>query len=80
MTPRSLISFIALISISGASLAGEKEQDLIDKITQAYGGKAFSELKSYRIVDHFLAPTTGQSHTPSLMEVSSSKQQADFAC
>ncbi len=78
MTPRSLVPFIALIIFSSASLAEsdgkEKEKKLIEKVTQAYGGKALTELKSYRIVDHYLTPTTGQSHTPSLMEVSSSKQ------
>jgi len=74
MTPRSLVSFIALLSISGISIAGEKEDQLIAKLTQAYGGDALVNLKSYTIVDHYLTPTTGQSHSPSLMEVSSSKQ------
>lgn len=78
MTPRSLVPFIALILFSSASLAADdekqKEKELIAKVTQAYGGKALTELKSYRIADHYLTPTTGQSHTPSLMEVSSSRQ------
>ncbi len=78
MTPRSLVPFIALVFFSSALLASndekQRKEELIAKVTQAYGGKALTELKSYRIVDHYLTPTTGQSHTPSLMEVSSTKQ------
>ncbi len=74
MTPRSLVSFMAILAISSAALAGEKEDQLIEKLTQAYGGEAITSLKSYTIVDHFLSPTTGQSHSPALMEVATNKQ------
>jgi len=74
MTSRSLVSFMTLLAISNTTIAGEKEDQLIAKLTQAYGGQALLNLKSYTIVDHYLTPTTGQSHTPSLMEVSESRQ------
>ncbi len=74
MTPRLLVSLITILAVSSTSIAGEKEDQLIEKITQAYGGEALVNLNSYTIVDHFLSPTTGQSHTPSLMEVSTNKQ------
>jgi hypothetical protein len=62
------------LGISRNSIAAEKEDSLIAKLTQAYGGDALTNLSSYKIVDHYLSPTTGQSHSPSLMEISSSKQ------
>lgn len=74
MTQRLLISLLTLLAVASNSFAGEKEDSLIDKLSKAYGGEALTSLSSYKIVDHFLAPTTGQSHTPSLMEVSNIKQ------
>jgi glyoxylase-like metal-dependent hydrolase (beta-lactamase superfamily II) len=74
MTQRLLVSLLILLTVSSSSIAGEKESKLIDKLSNAYGGEALTSLTSYKIVDHFLAPTTGQSHSPSLMEISSSKQ------
>ena len=74
MTYRLLTVCIALLSTSGASIAAEKEDKLIEKLTQAYGGSALVNLKSYTLTDHYLNPTSGQSHSPTLMEVSSSKQ------
>lgn len=73
MTPRSLVSFITMFAISSAAIAGEKEDQLIANLTQAYGGEALTNLKSYSIEDHFLSPTIGQSHDPSLVEISRSK-------
>ncbi|MFQ3243598.1 MAG: glyoxylase-like metal-dependent hydrolase (beta-lactamase superfamily II) [Arenicella sp.] len=74
MTQRLLVSLLTLLAVSSNSIAGEKEDKLIEKLSEAYGGEALTSLSSYKIVDHFLAPTSGQSHSPSLMEVSSSKQ------
>lgn len=74
MIPRLLALLLTLLSVSSNSIAGEKEDRLIAKLTLAYGGEALKNLSSYTIVDHFLTPTTGQSHSPSLVEVSRSKQ------
>lgn len=56
------------------AFAGEQEDDLIAKITETYGGDALLNISNYRIEDHFLSPTTGQSHTPSLTEIGNSSQ------
>jgi hypothetical protein len=74
MTPRLLVSLLALLAVSSNSYGGENQHTLIDKITQAYGGESLTSLSNYKIVDHFLTPTTGQSHSPKLMEISSTKQ------
>jgi glyoxylase-like metal-dependent hydrolase (beta-lactamase superfamily II) len=74
MTQRLLVPLLTLLAVSSNSIAGEKEDKLIEKLSKAYGGEALTSLSSYKIVDQFLAPTTGQSHSPSLMEVSISRQ------
>ena len=74
MTSRTLILFAAVLAVSSTALAGEKEQQLIDKVTQAYGGDALTNMENYTLVDHYLRPIDGQSHSPELMEISDSKQ------
>ena len=78
MIPRLLALLLTLLSVSSNSIAGEKEDRLIAKLTLAYGGEALKNLSSYTIVDHFLTPTTGQSHSPSLVASRSVTQQASF--
>lgn len=56
------------------SFAGEKEEALIAKITDAYGGDAIATLSSYKIDERFISPATGQSNSPALTEIGSTAQ------
>ncbi len=49
-----------------STLAGEKEETLIQQVTDAYGGEAIRNLTSYIISKKMLSPSTGQSRTPQL--------------
>ncbi|MCZ6501884.1 MAG: hypothetical protein O6945_05140 [Gammaproteobacteria bacterium] len=51
------------------TLAGEKEEALIQQVTDAYGGDAIRNLTSYIISKKMLAPSTGQSRTPQLVNL-----------
>lgn len=62
------------LSLPIAVCAGEKEDELIAKITAAYGGDAVINLSSFSVEEHFLSPTTGQSNSPSLTEIGNSSQ------
>lgn len=62
------------LCLPGLTFAGEKEDELITKVTEAYGGDLIRELASFRIEDRFIAPATGQSISPDLTEVGSSRQ------
>jgi len=70
-----LIGTLVLASVMPAALmAGEKEDALIGKITQAYGGDIVLNLSNYRVNTNYLSPTTGQSRSPDLSEIGSSTQ------
>ncbi len=60
---------ILSVAIPLAAFAGDEENQLIDAMTSAYGGSALINLKTFQIEDRFIAPTTGQSHTPGLQEI-----------
>jgi glyoxylase-like metal-dependent hydrolase (beta-lactamase superfamily II) len=68
------IAFAISLSLSLASHAGEKENELIAKITKAYGGDAITELNSFSVKEHYLSPTTGQSNSPALTEIGNAVQ------
>ena len=51
------------------SMAGEKENELIDKIVAVYGGDALVNLTSYKITEQYSNITIGQSHSPALTEI-----------
>ncbi len=55
---------ITALLLPSTTLAGEKEEALIQQITDAYGGDAIRNLTSYTILKKMLAPSTGQSRTP----------------
>lgn len=75
------LSFLALsitallaTTMPMTSVAGDKEDTLIEKITTAYGGDALVNLSSYKIDEKFISPATGQSNSPSLTEIGSTAQ------
>jgi glyoxylase-like metal-dependent hydrolase (beta-lactamase superfamily II) len=68
------IVFAITIGLPLVSYAGEKEDQLIAKITKAYGGEAITELSSFSVKEHYLSPATGQSNSPLLTEIGNSAQ------
>ena len=75
MKMNKIITLIALfIAIPMTSIAAEKDNELISKVTAAYGGDALLTLDNYRIEEHYLSPTSGQSHSPALTEIAKSTQ------
>ena len=46
--------------------AGEKEDQLIEQVTTAYGGDKIRNLTSYIVEKAMLGPSSGQSRTPQL--------------
>ena len=72
---RPLLVTIAFLASSPLlTFAGEKEDELIAKITEAYGGEAIVNLSSYQIQERYLSPSTGQGHSPTLDEIGQSSQ------
>jgi len=61
----------ALVEIAAA---GEKEDELIAKVIDAYGGDALRNLESYQIKEKYIGIANGQSHTPDLNEINQSAQ------
>lgn len=49
--------------------AGEQENQIIDKLVNAYGGEALITLNNYHILTKYRTPATGQSHSPELTEI-----------
>ena len=72
---KNIITLAAiLLAIPTLILAAEKEDELISKVTAAYGGEALVNLENYRIEEHYLSATIGQSHSPSLNEIGQTSQ------
>ena len=69
-----LVVALVTLALSQASIGGEIENDLIDKVVAAYGGDRISKLQSFTITKKFLSPTLGQSHTSELEHVGSITQ------
>jgi len=64
---KNIITLAAiLLAIPTLILAAEKEDELISKVTAAYGGEALVNLENYRIEELYLSAAIGQSHSPSL--------------
>ncbi len=74
MTRRLLSIMCLLIVYPTISMAGDAENELIDKVVSAYGGDAILNLENYRIEEYYLSPAVGQSHTPALTEIGKSAQ------
>lgn len=51
------------------SAAGEKENQLVDKIIAAYGGDALVNLTSYTVSERYSSITIGQNHSPAMTEI-----------
>jgi glyoxylase-like metal-dependent hydrolase (beta-lactamase superfamily II) len=60
--------------LAGFATAGEKEDEVIDKVVAAYGGDRIANLSSFSIDKKFLAAELGQSHTPQLQQIGSNSQ------
>jgi glyoxylase-like metal-dependent hydrolase (beta-lactamase superfamily II) len=59
-----------------ASASAETDVDeLVDAVAKAYGGSALMEIDNYQITEHYIAPATGQSWMPSLVDVGYTNQQ-----
>ncbi len=56
-------------TLTGSLLAGEAENEVIDKLVSAYGGSSLTELENYQILTKYRTPATGQSHSPELTEI-----------
>ena len=63
-------SFTIVASVN----AGEKEDELIAKVVDAYGGDALRNLSSYQIKEKYIGIAYGQSHVPDLNDVNKSSQ------
>jgi len=69
------VSAIAIsLVLAGVAIAGEKEDELIDKVVAAYGGDNITNLSSFSINKKFLAPALGQSHTSQLEQIGFNSQ------
>ncbi len=59
------------------SQAQEQENPLdgiLERMTTAYGGEAFEGIHSYRISERYIAPATGQSWSPALVDIGRTNQ------
>ena len=54
----SAMVFMFILPLTGA--AGENEDELIIKITVAYGGEALLNIENYQVSDHYLLPLSGK--------------------
>jgi glyoxylase-like metal-dependent hydrolase (beta-lactamase superfamily II) len=65
-----------VLSLAGScfAIAGEKEDALIKQVIDAYGGQALTGLSAYTVDVRFLAPATGQSRLPDLVDLNSNNQ------
>lgn len=70
-----LIAVLGLLStVPFTVIAGEAEDELIAKVTQAYGGDALLNMSNYRIEERYISPTGGQGHRAGLVEIGKSAQ------
>ncbi|WP_085299561.1 MBL fold metallo-hydrolase [Cognaticolwellia mytili] len=57
------------IAFVGHANAGSKEDQLIDKVVAAYGGKQLLKVKSLNIKDYYKGFSYGQSHNPTMVDL-----------
>ncbi|MFT5690965.1 MAG: glyoxylase-like metal-dependent hydrolase (beta-lactamase superfamily II) [Oceanicoccus sp.] len=69
MKMKTMGAVIFGLVFSVVAYGGEKENQLVDAITTAYGGASLTNLKTFQIEDRFMAPTAGQSRKPGLQEI-----------
>jgi glyoxylase-like metal-dependent hydrolase (beta-lactamase superfamily II) len=63
-------------AIMVASAAAETDVDqLVDAVADAYGGSALMAVQNYQIIEHYVAPATGQSWSPDLVDVGYTNQK-----
>ncbi len=55
--------------LTTGALAGDAENELIKKITDAYGGQAVSEIKTLKIETNYKTPAVGQSASPTQLDI-----------
>jgi glyoxylase-like metal-dependent hydrolase (beta-lactamase superfamily II) len=49
--------------------------ELIDVVAEAYGGAALTQIENYQITERYVAPATGQSWTPDMVNVGYTNQK-----
>jgi len=69
---------LTLLATVPCSHAEEMPEGLIDGIIAAYGGEAITNLESFMLFERYLAPATGQSHTPALENIDVVTQHVIF--
>lgn len=69
---------VSIIALSSPAQAGEAEDRLIDKVTQAYGGDELTGLQTIRIQDHYKNAFPGQGYTSRMVEFTHLKQDAQL--
>lgn len=74
MNRPGIAMLIMALAVPFTAFAGEKEDALIAKITDAYGGHALINLSNFTVRDEFLNVTFGQGHTPNLRDLGRSRQ------
>jgi glyoxylase-like metal-dependent hydrolase (beta-lactamase superfamily II) len=57
-----------------AAMAQTDKNTLIDAVAAAYGGDAFTNIKNYEITERYIAPATGQSWSPELVNIGGVRQ------
>lgn len=75
---KKLIATLRILVLGGFAATGFAEEpkepkSLLDEIltsmTEAYGGEAFEGIRAYRIAERYIAPATGQSWSPSSVDI-----------
>jgi glyoxylase-like metal-dependent hydrolase (beta-lactamase superfamily II) len=75
---RRLTQIVAVIGCSmlaATAVAQVEVSELIDATAEAYGGSALMEIQNYHITEHYIAPATGQSWMPTLIDVGYTNQE-----
>ena len=69
---RAALCALTLAGITGQAIAQDEANPLdavLDSMTAAYGGERFENIRSYRITERYIAPATGQSWSPELVDI-----------
>jgi glyoxylase-like metal-dependent hydrolase (beta-lactamase superfamily II) len=75
---RTLLQALAVLLLSGLASLVAAEPDvnkIIDAVSEAYGGSALQDIKNYRISERYIAPATGQSWSPELVNIGATNQE-----
>lgn len=73
-----LSAAVSVVALSGPAWAGEAEDALIAKVTEAYGGEELTDLQSIRVLDHYKNAFPGQGYTERMVEFTHLKQDAQL--